>query len=263
MGRRRRRSFNYVYRSKRRRERSPFKCLEYIQKTSHTNSNEWRHNHHNSGDTWIGNLGWATEEREELLWMWTPSNLQKVDNTLEKEKLDNSDIKWVIQSLTSEIDNELEQVCSVITKHDFFRRSDVFGNIVESINSDHQDIDDWLKDLVKLVVSVSKQSNIKTVYTKTILGLFSSLLLPTKCSNDPLIEDEIGNAFENLKVREWYEDLQDDSPSKIHVPGPLRAILHTLITWLILPTSEMVDKDEHPPLWPRDLRAPYRGPVYY
>lgn len=263
MGRRRRRSFNYVYRSKRRRERSPFKCLEYIQKTCHTNSNEWRHNHHNSGDTWIGNVGWASEEREELLCMWTPSNLQKVDNTLEKEKLDNSDIKWVIQSLTSEIDNQLEQVCSVITKHDFFRRSDVFGNVVESINSDHPDIDDWLKDLVKLVVSVSKQSNIKTVYTKTILGLFSSLLLPTKCSNDHLIADEICNAFENLKVREWYEDLQDDSPSKIQVPGPLREILHTLITWLILPTSEMVDKDEHPPLWPRDLRAPYRGPVHY
>lgn len=259
MGKRRRRSFNNEYRPKRRREKSPFKFLEYI----HNSSNKLRLNHHNSGDNLIKFFLKPFNKKKQLLRIWNPSELQKVENTLENVKLDNSDIKWVIQSLTSEIDNQLEEVCSIITKHDFFRRSDVFGNVVESINSDQPDIEDWLKHLVKLVVLVSKQSDIKTEYTKTILRVFSSLLLPTKCSNDPLIKDEIENAFENLKVRERYEDLQDDSPSKIQVSGPLRERLHTLITWPILPTSEMVDKDEHPPLWPRDLRAPYRGPVHY
>lgn len=258
---RRHQSFDYddEERSKRRREKSPFNFLDYI----HNTSNNMQQNHHISGDTWMEHYPNAFNKRNEMLKRFNPCELRKVENALQNLNLDNSDIKWIIKTLTSEIEGQLERVCSIITRHDVFQRSDVFENIVESVNSDQPDLEGWMKDLVKLVVLVSKQIEVKTEYTETVLGLFSSLLLPTKCSNDPLIIDEIETAFENLKVRKLYEDLQEDSPSQIHVFSQTREILDTLINWEILPTSEMVDKDEHPPLWPRDLRASYLSPAHY
>lgn len=259
---RRRQSFDYddEERSKRRREINPFNFLAYI----HNTSNNMQRNDHISGDTRMENYPIAFNRRNRMLKRCNSSELSKVENALQSFKtLDNSDIKWIIKTLTSEIEGQIERVCSVITRHDVFQRSDVFENIVESINSDQPDLEDWMKDLVKLVVLVSKQVEVKTEYTETILGLFSSLLLPTKCSNDPLIIDEIETAFGNLKVRKHYEDLQDDSPSQIHVFSQTREILDTLINWQILPTSEMVDKDEHPPLWPRNLLASYLSPAHY
>lgn len=189
------------------------------------------------------------------------SELTKVESTLyESDNIGSGDIKWIIHILASAINDQLEQVGSIIERSNFFERSDVLGMVVKSAATYCSKLDGWTKDLITLAVSVSRRNSTKIMFFKTIFGLLSK----TECINDSLVIDQIIKAFRNLKVKG--KDIQGDSQTQLPAPGCIEDTLCDLITWTIFPTREIVVNDECPPRWPRDLqtlRIPYKDSAHY
>lgn len=189
------------------------------------------------------------------------SELTKVDSTLyERNNLESGDIIWIINILASAVNDQPEQVCSIIERSNFFERSDVSGMVLKSAATDCYKLKGWTKDFITLLVSVPRQYTNQNMFFKTIFRLLSK----TECINDSLVIEEIIKAFRNLKVKG--KDIQDDSQTQLPAPGCIEDILCDLITWTIFPTREMVVNDKYPPRWPRDLktlRIPYVNSAHY
>lgn len=134
------------------------------------------------------------------------SELTKVDSTLyERNNLESGDIIWIINILASVVNDQPEQVCSIIERSNFFERSDVSGMVLKSAATDCYKLKGWTKDFITLLVSVPRQYTNQNMFFKTIFRLLSK----SECINDSLVIEEIIKAFRNLKVKE--KDIQDDS----------------------------------------------------
>lgn len=166
------------------------------------------------------------------------------------------DIIWIINILASAINDQLEQVCSIVEKSNFFERSDVSGMVLKSAATNCCKLEGWTKDFITLKVSVSRQNSTKSMFFKPIIGLLSK----TECINDSLVKCEIIKAFRNLKVTE--NDIHGDSQTQLPAPGCSEDTLCDLITRTIFPTREMVVSDECPPRLSRDS-IPYKNSAHY
>ncbi|XP_022316845.2 NFX1-type zinc finger-containing protein 1-like isoform X1 [Crassostrea virginica] len=244
------------YNPKRRRERSPFNYRGYIEEITIC-----RH---------IDTDSSVDLHDEAVSYRYFPvindqsrtrtSELSKIEDTLESSKrLDPSTIEWIIDSLAEALDGDDVNVCSVLEKHNFLGRPDVYGMVLDTLTLDFPDMKGWIENLVTLVLVLSKKETIKVRHIKKILGPLSQI----KCFKDPSIKNQIENAVEMLEKRERYEKFQEDSHSQIKVTASVRRMLHDLITCEIFPTAEMVVKDEHFPLFPRSLRKPNKSPAHY
>ncbi|XP_078317033.1 NFX1-type zinc finger-containing protein 1-like isoform X3 [Crassostrea virginica] len=188
------------------------------------------------------------------------SELSKIEDTLESSRrLDPSTIEWIIDSLAEALEGDDINVCSVLKRHNFLGRPDVYGMVLDTLTLDFPDMKGWMENLVTLVLVLSKKGTIKVRHIKKILGPLSQI----KCFKDLSIKNQIENAVEMLEKRERYEHFREDSHSQIKVTDSVRRMLHDLITCEIFPTAEMVVKDEHFPLFPRYLRKPYKSPAHY
>ncbi|XP_048760859.2 NFX1-type zinc finger-containing protein 1-like isoform X3 [Ostrea edulis] len=253
MGRRKRtRSYDSYrqFRPKRPREKSPFNFHTY---TQYVRQQDVREETEITEDISDNELPQDTDES-------SPSELDDVKDTLSSTgTLEDSDVKRILHHLVAVFDSKTDSVRSLLVKYDFFHRSDVFCMVTESLKSANEDPEEWLENLVLLVISIAEQSNISSRYTKTILGLLSQ----TKCIRDPVIKDQIKNAIAALQIRENLENLQDDGDSQISLSIEIKEELRGLVSFPILPTAQMIRLNQHLPILPRALKESHKSPAHY
>ncbi|XP_062603582.1 NFX1-type zinc finger-containing protein 1-like [Saccostrea cucullata] len=254
MGRRkRRRSLDRrPFEPKRRRVRSPFDFRGYAQYVSEETQN--------GSDDEIGpvnsmDISGEPEGEEKL-----PVELENVEKMLDVPTLEEPDIKHIVCMLTTALGSDPNSICSLLKDKDFFRRHDVLSLLTEKLTSECCDSEEWLENIVKLVLLITKQKDIKTKYTKTILGLLSQI----KCiSDDTMVKDQIREVINTLNVREKLEKLKEDGDTPLILSKEIKDELQKLVNWPILPSAQMIRQNESLPILPRDLKLPYKSPAHY
>ncbi|XP_061166134.1 NFX1-type zinc finger-containing protein 1-like [Saccostrea echinata] len=258
MGRRkRRRSFDRKpFEPKRRRVKSPFDFRRYAKYVEEQAQNYYDYGSDDEIGYEISMETSGEPDGEDKL----PVELKNVEKMFDVPILDGHDIKYIVCMLTAALGSEPDRICSLLKTKDFFRRHDVLSLVTEKLTSKCCDSEEWLENMVKLVILITKQEDIKTKYTKTILGLLSQI----KCINDDtIVKDQIRETIRILNVREKLEKLKDDGDTTFILSDEIKDELRKLVNWPILPSAQMIRQNESLPILPRDLNLPYKSPAHY